>query len=97
MKKIKLNSAKLELKKSSVVSLTSNEMSKAMGGNPVTDTNLTYWCATGQSQMGCPWTQITLDCCAPPGDSAGCESQVTQGTLCDSQSVFAPQLCTFSN
>ncbi len=91
MKKLKLNTAKLQIKKGTIVSLTTQQMRQVYGGE--TGPCTTYPCETGAT-YGCPLTASTTpDCCGghPTSDnctgavctwSCGCESETGPGTIC---------------
>ncbi|MBB6503024.1 class I lanthipeptide [Pedobacter cryoconitis] len=76
MKKIKLNTARLQLKKTTIVGLTESDMAKILGGE--TGPCTTSPCEGGYSQMACPWTQQTNGCpsqtCEPAPETSACNT-----------------------
>lgn len=71
MKKLKLNTPKLNLKKSTVSNLSANQMEKAVGGGPISETACSDGCGSviiilqpsvACSQACTAWCVITDGC-----------------------------------
>ncbi len=65
MKKIKLDAAKLQLKKEKISSLTNEEMTKIVGGTAETTKCYSNFCptvATCNKTRGCPYITVSCHC-----------------------------------